>query len=205
MKLLLLRHGKTYGNLHKRYIGSTDEPLCDMGKNELKKTAIIIKSIETYHVDIQNACTNHQRSIFLSPMKRCIESCNIIFPNSTNKIVEDFRECDFGIFENKNYLELSDSPEYKVWIKSNGKLPFPSGESKENFIKRTCNAYSQILPSFSTYNVILAHGGTIMSLLSEFSNNEKDYYEWSVENACGYLCECDDKCNIEVLEDIILD
>ena len=29
--LLFIRHGATAGNLEKRYIGSTDEPLCDIG------------------------------------------------------------------------------------------------------------------------------------------------------------------------------
>ena len=32
MKLQFIRHGKTQGNLEKRYIGSTDEPLCAKGR-----------------------------------------------------------------------------------------------------------------------------------------------------------------------------
>ena len=31
----LIRHGRTAGNLERRYIGSTDEPLCPEGRQEI--------------------------------------------------------------------------------------------------------------------------------------------------------------------------
>ena len=35
LKILLLRHGQTQGNLERRYIGSTDQPLCIKGRAAL--------------------------------------------------------------------------------------------------------------------------------------------------------------------------
>ena len=35
MELYFIRHGKTKGNIEKRYIGSTDENLCKEGKEKL--------------------------------------------------------------------------------------------------------------------------------------------------------------------------
>ena len=35
-KILLIRHGKTQGNLERRYIGRTDEPLCEAGRAALE-------------------------------------------------------------------------------------------------------------------------------------------------------------------------
>lgn len=32
IKIAMIRHGKTYGNTLGRYIGVTDEPLCEEGK-----------------------------------------------------------------------------------------------------------------------------------------------------------------------------
>ena len=37
--LYLIRHGKTKGNLEGRYIGTTDEPLCEEGKQSLMQMA----------------------------------------------------------------------------------------------------------------------------------------------------------------------
>lgn len=36
----------------------------------------------------------------------------------------DFRECDFGIFEGKNYEELKENRDYQRWLDSGGVLPF---------------------------------------------------------------------------------
>lgn len=52
-------------------------------------------------------------------MKRCMETAKLIFKENFYE-VEELRECDFGIFENKNYKELSDCPEYQAWIDSGG-------------------------------------------------------------------------------------
>lgn len=37
MKIVLIRHGATKGNLEKRYIGRTDEDLCGEGIKKLKE------------------------------------------------------------------------------------------------------------------------------------------------------------------------
>lgn len=37
MKVILIRHGATMGNQEKRYIGITDEALCDTGIEKLLK------------------------------------------------------------------------------------------------------------------------------------------------------------------------
>ena len=54
-------------------------------------------------------------------------------------------ECDFGEFENKNYKELSDNPHYQEWIDSNGTLPFPGGESKEECADRNLKGFDEVL------------------------------------------------------------
>ena len=37
MKIAFIRHGKTEGNIQRRYIGSTDMPLCQIGIKEIQK------------------------------------------------------------------------------------------------------------------------------------------------------------------------
>ena len=38
IKIAMIRHGKTYGNTLGRYIGVTDEPLCEEGKKAVSYT-----------------------------------------------------------------------------------------------------------------------------------------------------------------------
>ena len=110
-----IRHGLTAGNEKKRYIGKTDEPLSEQGSAQLKgKTAP--------RVDV----------VAVSPMLRCMQTAQILYPRQKYRVVEDFRECDFGTFEGKNYLELSDDPAYKAWIDSNGKTPFRRARIRRN-------------------------------------------------------------------------
>ena len=52
---------------------------------------------------------------------------------------------DFGQFEGKNYEELKDNPDYQKWIDSNGTLPFPGGESREQFIRRSMEGFDRMM------------------------------------------------------------
>ena len=89
IQLYLIRHSMTAGNLKKRYIGRTDESLCPEG----------IVLLESY---IQKNIYPEVQRVYVSPMKRCMETAKLIFKENFYE-VEELRECDFGIFENKNY------------------------------------------------------------------------------------------------------
>lgn len=178
IEIVLIRHSITTGNLQGRYIGSrTDEPLCADG------IALL-----------QNFVYPFVERVYVSPMRRCMETAEYIWPELAGDMIQvsDFRECDFGIFENKNYQELSGTPEYQVWIDSNGKLPFPEGESSEQFKKRCQDAFDNILEQErkKTEKVrigMVVHGGTIMSVMERYGEPGKNYYDYQVKNGCGYL------------------
>lgn len=174
MKVLLIRHGQTIGNLHKKYIGRTDEPLCSEGIKALKCT-------EIPECDV----------VIASPMKRCIQTARILFPGAEPTLCSDLRECDFGDFEGKNYLELSGNSDYQRWIDSGGTLPFPGGESPENFRLRCIRAFSEIVDQHKQARCIalVVHGGTIMSIMSRYGVPKKDYFSWNVPNGHGFLCQ----------------
>lgn len=165
MLITLIRHGSTNGNLEKRYIGVTDEPLCAEGIEQLK-----CRKYPTCEV------------LYCSPMVRCLQTAEIIYPNMEINVVENFREIDFGKFENKNFLELSDDIDYQKWIKSNGTLPFPDGESKVDFSNRTFKAFQDVV-SKSTVNHIsmVVHGGTIMAIMEKF-HPEANYFDFQIKN-----------------------
>ncbi len=182
MKIYLVRHSMTAGNMRKCYIGrKSDESLCDEG---IRLAVSKISFFSSINIDC----------IFSSPMKRCIETADILFPQREIIIYENFAECDFGKFESKNYEELSGDADYQKWIDSGGTMPFPEGESPQNFRKRCCLEFEKMIRenSFETA-VIIAHGGTFMSVLSEYEIHKKGYFEWNIKH-CEPL-ECDIVCD----------
>ena len=186
-ELILIRHGKTAGNLLGRYIGSrTDEPLCDEGREGLAGKQM--PEVER---------------LYVSPMKRCVETAEILWPGFDRKkmqTVTDLRECDFGDFENKNYKELSGNGDYQAWIDSNGTLPFPNGESMDAFKSRCLEAFARIVEEVSGAEQewiasgktgifragIVVHGGTIMAILEQYGYPKAAYFDYQVKNGCGY-------------------
>ncbi len=176
MKIIFIRHGKTTGNLEKRYIGVTDEPLCDAGISELK-------SISYPDCDI----------VISSPMKRCMQTAEIIYPNKKIIIQNDLKECDFGDFEGKNYLDLSGNPDYQRWIDSGGEMTFPNGENPSDFKKRCIAEFEKAVLEYTenTSFAFVVHGGTIMSVFEKYAYPKGGYYDFQVENAHGFVTEYD--------------
>lgn len=204
IKLVLIRHGATKSNSQHRYLGKTDEALSTEGAEELKR----IKYADGYP-DIDY--------LFSSPLKRCLETAGIIYPDKKVNIVPELEEMDFGYFEGKNYIDLQGDERYRKWIDSNCTLPCPEGESREEFIERCKKGFNGILEKLEDlYSVmcsehkdgvitvgLIAHGGTIMSLMSSFCGGE--YFDYQVANGKGYICklECSHKkIHLELLEKI---
>ena len=176
MKITFIRHGATKGNLEKRYIGKTDEELCPEGISELKKLDITQSEV-----------------IIVSPMKRCIQTAELLFPASKYIVYRELRECDFGRFEGKNYIELTGDAEYQAWIDSGGKKCFPDGESPEIFKQRCISAFEDIVKKYNDKKsmAFVVHGGTIMSILEKYGYPERDYYDWNVKNGHGWTGDFD--------------
>lgn len=205
MKIIMIRHGATKGNLEKRYVGRTDEGITNASRETLKQIQ-------------KEKCQLFQEAdkVFVSPMLRCLETADILFPEKRKIVIEDFRECDFGIFEYCNYQELNGNVDYQAYIDSNGEIGFPNGESKASFSKRCVDAFCSVLEQelrdiqqYASYvqnkkriMVIVAHGGTIMSILDAFSYPHKEYFDWYIDNGCGYMMEPERKDNTFLLKDI---
>ena len=189
MELILIRHLKTPGNEKRQYIGSTEEDLSEQEVLNFKK-----KCKQASYPQVQQ--------VIVSPMKRCVQTAELIYLNMQMQLEPLLKECDFGIFEGKTYEELKDRAEYQAWLDSGGTIAFPNGESREEFIKRCCEGlrevFSQIEVSISKKEKIVqfendlltiglvVHGGTIMALCSAFGGGE--YFDYQVANGAGYIC-----------------
>lgn len=182
LEVLLLRHGQTQGNLEKRYIGKTDEPLLLDDTESMRKISALQKRLE------QEGIAGSQK-LFVSPMLRCRQTAELLFPGQEQVVIDKLREMDFGRFEAKNYMELSADPAYQAWIDSDGRLPFPEGEDRECFIKRTMEGFRQMTEQAWRENcgqiAAVVHGGSIMAILSCLMQD--DYFAYQVPNLAGYV------------------
>ena len=177
----MIRHGMTKGNKLGRYIGrGTDEPLSAEGKKELTQYP-----------------GESPQMVYVSPMLRCRQTAEILFPKCVQCVVEELSECDFGEFENKNYRELSGNEAYQKWVDSNGMLPFPGGESREEFRDRNLFGFQKVLNDICKSGVkkaaMVVHGGTIMNIMESLSQKEGSFYDWHVKNGKGYFLKIDEK------------
>ena len=172
MRWVLIRHGLTQGNLEGRYIGCrTDEPLCEEGIEALR---------EKRYPPVQR--------VFSSPMKRCLETAAILYPGVPVEIVPGFRECDFGLFENKNYAELNGRQDYQAWIDSGGEMPFPEGESRKEFAARCNEAFKELRNRKPDGDcALIVHGGTVMAIMEAWALPPATYYDFQIQNGQGFI------------------
>lgn len=178
MELIWIRHGMTKGNMEKRYIGGrTDEGLCEEGRQRLLE-----QSMSGFYPRADR--------VYVSPMRRCMETAQILYPDAEKRIIPGFRECDFGLFENKNYEELSRLSVYQKWIDGKGKARFPEGEDPGEFSRRSVRALAEVVMNekLPKRTAFVVHGGTIMAVFSELDEKRRDFYDYHVDNGQGYLC-----------------
>lgn len=174
----------TRGNEEKRYIGATDEHLSPRGVADIKSREYPLAE-----------------RIISSPMKRCVETAELIY-NKHPEQYYDLRECDFGDFENKNYDELKNDNDYISWLKSNGKAPFPNGESGDSFCRRCCLCFEDIVKKNKSDTIaFVIHGGTIMAILDKYADSKKGFYDWQIKNGDYLIFKLDtDSSNLRLIK-----
>ena len=91
--LYLIRHGLTQGNLDGKYIGQTDLALCPDGEKEIRRLAD-----SGVYPDVER--------VYSSPLKRCTETAEIIYPKIQLTKVDEIAEMDFGEFEGKRQKDI---------------------------------------------------------------------------------------------------
>lgn len=189
----MVRHFATAGNLEKRYIGGTDEEV----KTECIPECTLKKWKNGWNKEKSGSemdGTGREKwtpeVVIVSPLKRCRQTAEILFPGGTQIVCDRMRECDFGKFEGKNYLELTGDPAYQSWIDSGGTKAFPGGEDPMNFRKRCVLGFEEMMEQMMKEKrqkvAIVVHGGTIMSVMEAFDPEKREFYHWQVKNGKGF-------------------
>lgn len=176
MLIYFLRHGETEYNAERRYQGTRDIPLSAAGRAALRPPGLA------------------PAVVYTSTLCRTIQTAEILFPGARIQPVADLREMCFGDFEGRSYIEMGDDPDYRAWVEGwcLGRCP-GSMEDRAQFIDRVCRAFAALvdeaLAAGEESLVIIAHGGTQMAALSQFADQPRDYYDWKVGNAAGFVLD----------------
>ena len=170
MHIRLIRHGMTAGNAVRRYVGVTDEPLCPAGR------AAAEKKPKDFTLD----------RVYVSPLRRARETAAILFPNAEQIVVNDLHEMDFGVFEGRTGDEMKNDPVYRAWVEDRCTGVCPGGESQAEFHARVKRAFTETVCALKSDATFVVHGGVIMSVLWQFAEPKKDFYDWVAPNLSGY-------------------
>ena len=172
-----IRHGAIDETLSGKYIGTTDVPLSDKGKMDLKK------------LDYEYRYPGTQ-VVFTSPLKRCTETCRILYPELNPLSIANLSECNFGEWEGKTAEELKSDPDFEKWLAGDNSVKPPRGESNADFTRRICRMFESIVEGLmktgTTESVIVTHGGVIMTLLAVYGLPQAKPFEWTMDNGFGY-------------------
>ncbi len=155
--------------MEKRYIGATDEPLCGQG-------AAALRPLDESGVEL----------VIVTPLRRTVQTAQILFPQIPTLVCEDLREMDFGLFEGKNYRDLAEDAAYRAWVETGCETPCPQGEDRAGFIRRCCRGFEASLALLEARSVkkaaFVVHGGTLMSVLSSYARPAAPYFSWQTPN-----------------------
>ena len=194
MELILIRHGTTQGNLEKRFVGVLDVPLAPQGEELARRVSPTLPRVE---------------HIYRSPLLRCRQTAQLLWPDTEMTVIQGLRETDFGPFEGKNHEELKDDPLYQAWIGQGDRLNFaamPVGETAQQVVERVSAALAELVKDAAAHGYervgVVSHGGALMGLLSKYGRPEREYYDWMCPNCGGFRMALDpDTLELTVLEE----
>ena len=175
--LTLLRHGLCFGETEGRYIGHTDAPLTEEGRSQLCRMR-------------EDSLYPQADALFVSPLKRCAETAQILYPDRQIMELPGLKEYFFGEFENKSPEQLQNHPLFARWIAGEPGITPPFAEDLARFQKRISDTFVKLcdglLKTGTGHSVVVTHGGIIMALLAAFGLPEAPMHEWMTPSGCGF-------------------
>ena len=169
MRMDLVRHGRTAGNLRGAYVGRGDEPL-------------LAEWVPAKAVPAPGA-------VYSSPLRRCLQTAALLYPAAQPVCLQALIERDFGELEGKTHAEIIRLPGFAEWGMTERSMPFPGGEEMDAFLARSMGAVWQVLQAAEgagqEHVAAVTHGGVIMAAM-HMLHPQSAYHDWRCPNAAGY-------------------
>lgn len=176
-KMHFIRTGKTSNGPGRQYVGQLDLPLSDEGTQELEA----LQSKFDYPA---------VQAVFVSPLDRCIQTADLLYPDTWQLTVDDLADMDLGDFAGSRFEELQGDEAFLRWLDNSRENPPPGGEDADSFQSRIVRAVAGIFRAMmdeKLQNVaVITHGGVIMSLLAGIALPKRPLQQWMTPNGQGY-------------------
>jgi len=167
MDLTLIRHTKVDTKEGVCY-GHTDVGLAPSFEKEKK---VIKKKLPHGGFDV----------IYASPLSRCKQLAEDLFPNKEIIFDERLKELNFGEWEGQHWDDISSSEEAEAFFKDYLNTACPGGESYQDMLKRVTEFYNEINEQHEKVAVV-SHGGPIRAFLCVIEKiGPKEAFERKVE------------------------
>ena len=172
-----IRHGAVSPTLEGRYIGVTDVPLSDEGKADIRR------------IDAEMDYP-YAKVVFTSPLKRCVQTAGLIYPDLEPLVIDQLMEYHFGEWENKSADELKNDADFAKWLAGDSSVKPPRGESNADFTRRICVVFESIVDGLiktgTTDAAMIMHGGVMNTLLAVYGLPQAKPFDWACDNGYGY-------------------
>ncbi|MBQ1685598.1 MAG: histidine phosphatase family protein [Clostridia bacterium] len=186
MKLTLIRHGVTEGNMKKLYYGSTDIPLLPCSEMKLRRMA-------------EGGGYPAAAHYYTSGMLRTEQTFRALYGDKPHEVLRDMREIDFGDFEMKTYQELCNTEAYQRWITGDNEANVcPNGESGDQVTRRALRSLAPLIAREEDC-VVITHGGVIGGLMQHWFLAVNGRYMFTPEPGTGFTIEFVNKYPVHVV------
>lgn len=158
MKIFLIRHGQTTGDLEDRYGGSYDDHLTPEGQEQLKETA-------------KNLVGKGIQALFASKLIRAQEAAQIISSeiNVPVETIEGIEERHYGILTGLTKAEALEKYPEVVEAHKDSQTTDPEGESFIDFQNRVLLSFKDIASKNYSTIAVISHGGPIKQILKHLN------------------------------------
>ena len=179
--LTLVRHGESEANVRHMLSGWLDVDLTERGIEELEelRERVDYPASDAY---------------YSSPLKRCVETCRILFPDKAPVISDAFKEVAFHSMEGWILSSKAEIDAYfESWIEDE---PYIDEETMSEVMERGRNALLRVVETEEGNGrhsaTVVMHSGIMRSaIVSLFSLDRTEFLRMSVPNGLGYVLEFD--------------
>ena len=158
--------------------GRSDHPLNEVGIRQAQEAAVALGSVPFDHV-------------FTSPLKRAVQTAQIIAPNVDPIIDDRLIEMDYGPYEGTDMNALP--PEVLTFFRDFVHNPAPAGMESLNAVVERAGSFLEDIKKLKG-NILIATHAIAMKGILEYLKPDSNGEYWSqyIGNCAVYVAECID-------------